>query len=65
MLNAALYCIMRYVPIVEAATGNIRLGPKASSGFGIFSIIVAAAFIIFQNDLKAAFWHITASNISA
>jgi hydrogenase-4 component F len=52
MLNAALYCIMRYVPIVEIATGNSSWGSQLVSGFGIFSIIIAAAFILFQTDLK-------------
>jgi len=52
MLNAALYCIMRYVPIIEAATGNTSWGLGLLAGFGLFSMIVAAAFIMFQNDLK-------------
>jgi hydrogenase-4 component F len=52
MLNAALYCIMRYVPIVETATGHTGWGLKFLVGFGIFSIIIAAAFIIFQKDVK-------------
>ncbi|MBI4634193.1 MAG: hydrogenase 4 subunit F [Deltaproteobacteria bacterium] len=52
MLNAALYCIMRYVPIVETATGNTGWGLQFLVGFGIFSIVIAAAFIIFQKDVK-------------
>ncbi len=52
MLNTALYCIMRYVPIVEAATGNTGWGLRLLIGFGLFSILVAAAFILFQHDLK-------------
>lgn len=52
MLNAALYCIMRYVPIVEIATGRTGWGLKFLVGFGIFSIIIAAAFIVFQKDVK-------------
>lgn len=52
MLNAALYCIMRYVPIVETATGHTGWGLKFLVGFGILSIIIAAAFIIFQKDVK-------------
>lgn len=52
MLNAALYCIMRYVPIIEITTGNKSWGLDLIAGFGIFSIIVAAAFILFQTDLK-------------
>lgn len=52
MLNAALYCIMRYVPIIEPATGNTSWGLHLIAGLGIFSIIIAAAFILFQTDLK-------------
>ena len=52
MLNAALYCIMRYVPIVETATGHTGWGLRFLVGFGILSIIIAAAFIIFQKDVK-------------
>lgn len=52
MLNAALYCIMRYVPIIEISTGNTSWGLDLVAGFGIFSIIIAAAFILFQTDLK-------------
>jgi hydrogenase-4 component F len=52
MLNAAMYCIMRYIPIVETATGNIGWSLNLMSGFGIFSMIVAGAFILFQTDLK-------------
>jgi hydrogenase-4 component F len=52
MLNAALYCIMRFLPITEIALG----GPAWTSGllkiFGLVSIGVAAAFILFQRDLK-------------
>lgn len=52
MLNAALYCIMRYVPIVEKATGYAGWSLQLLALFGIISILVAAAFIIFQHDLK-------------
>jgi hydrogenase-4 component F len=52
MLNAALYCIMRYVPIVEKATGNAGWSLQLLTFFGIVSILVAAAFIIFQHDVK-------------
>jgi len=52
MLNTALYCVMRYVPIVEAGTGNTGWGLRLLVGFGLFSILVAAAFIVFQHDLK-------------
>ncbi len=52
MLNAALYCVMRYVPIVETTTGNAGWSLQLLALFGLVSIIVAAAFIIFQHDVK-------------
>ena len=52
MLNAALYCIMRYLPIAELATGNVGWAQHLVGGFGLLSIAVAAAFILFQRDLK-------------
>jgi hydrogenase-4 component F len=52
MLNAALYCIMRYIPITESATGNAGWGLNLLTGFGLLSIAVAAVFILFQKDLK-------------
>ncbi|NOY91289.1 MAG: hydrogenase 4 subunit F [Deltaproteobacteria bacterium] len=50
MLNAALYCVVRYLPIVEATSPGF--GHKAMIGFGLFSVLVPAAFIIFQRDAK-------------
>lgn len=52
LLNSALYCILRYVPLVERATGHAGWGPRLLVFFGLFSILVAAAFILFQRDLK-------------
>ena len=52
MLNTALYCIMRYIPIVEAATGNAKWSLRLVTLFGIVSMLVAAAFILFQRDVK-------------
>jgi hydrogenase-4 component F len=52
MLSAALYCIIRYLPIVEATAGLAGWGPQLLILFGIVSILVAAAFIIFQHDVK-------------
>lgn len=52
MLSASLYCIMRYLPIVETATGNGGWGLQLLILFGLVSIMVAAAFIIFQHNLK-------------
>ena len=54
MLSAALYCVLRYLPIVEATAGLAGWGPQLLVLFGIISILVAAAFIIFQHDVKTA-----------
>ncbi|MEN6587169.1 MAG: proton-conducting transporter membrane subunit [Sulfuricella sp.] len=52
MLNAALYCIMRYMPIVEASSGHAGWSLHLLQLFGLASILLAATFIIFQHDLK-------------
>jgi hydrogenase-4 component F len=52
LLNAALYCIMRYIPILEKATGGSGWALKILVVFGLMSIVVAAAFIVVQKDLK-------------
>lgn len=52
LLNTALYCIMRYIPLVEGATGNTGWCRGLLVFFGLVSIVVAAAFILVQHDLK-------------
>jgi len=52
MLNTALYCIMRYIPVVEAATGGTGWSLRLLALFGAISMVVAAAFILFQRDAK-------------
>ena len=52
LLNAALYCILRCLPLVEAATGNEGWGRSILVIFGLLSILVAAAFIVMQRDVK-------------
>jgi hydrogenase-4 component F len=52
LLNAALYCIFRCLPIVEAATGNQGWGREILVAAGLLSILTAAAFIVVQRDLK-------------
>jgi hydrogenase-4 component F len=52
MLNTALYCIIRYVPLVEGATGHGGWSLQILVLFGLVSIVVAAAFILFQHDAK-------------
>jgi len=52
MLNAALYCIMRYIPLVEEACGHTGWSLRLLLFFGLASVLAAAAFILFQHDLK-------------
>jgi hydrogenase-4 component F len=52
LLNAALYCILRYVPLVEAATGNSGWATDLLTGLGLLSIMMAGVFILFQHDVK-------------
>lgn len=52
MLNAALYCVMRYMPLVEGSTKHVGWSLRLLLLFGLISILAAAAFIIFQRDLK-------------
>ncbi len=52
LLNASLYCILRTLPIVEAATGGQGWGREILIAAGLLSILTAAAFIVVQRDLK-------------
>jgi hydrogenase-4 component F len=52
LLNSALYCILRYVPLVERATGYSGWSLRLLAIFGAVSILTAAAFIYFQRDVK-------------
>ena len=50
--NTVFYCIMRYLPLVESATGNVGWARHLLLVFGLISILAAAAFVIAQNDVK-------------
>jgi hydrogenase-4 component F len=63
MLSAALYCVLRYLPIVEATAGLAGWASQLLVLFGIISIIVAAAFIIFQRDVKRLLAYSTVEHI--
>ncbi len=52
MLNAALYCIMRFIPITEEATLHSGWALRFLVGFGLFSVVLSAAFVLFQQDIK-------------
>ena len=52
MLNCALFCIMRYLPITEAAMGHDGQAHSILLLFGFLSLIFAAVFIPIQHDMK-------------
>lgn len=52
MLNTALYCILRYVPLVDTALGSTTFTHGLLIFFGVSSVLIAAVFIPFQHDLK-------------
>lgn len=52
LLNTALYGIVRTIPLVEAATGRAGWGLEIWSYFAVASLVVAAAFIVSQRDVK-------------
>jgi hydrogenase-4 component F len=52
MLNSALYCVLRYLPIVEGGAGASAWPREALLGFGLVSLLVGAGFILFQQDAK-------------
>ncbi len=52
MLNCALYCIMRYLPIAEAALGGHGRAHGLLLFFGVVSLLFAAVFIPGQYDIK-------------
>jgi hydrogenase-4 component F len=52
MLNAALYSIMRYIPLVDGAPGASGFAGGLLTLFGLVSIVVAGAFILVQKDVK-------------
>jgi hydrogenase-4 component F len=52
MLSAALYCVLRFVPVAEIATGGSGWPLRLLIGFGLLSIAVSASFIPFQKNVK-------------
>jgi hydrogenase-4 component F len=52
MLSTVFYCLMRYQPVVDAATGGAAFTSRLLCLFGAVSMIIAAAFILFQRDVK-------------
>jgi hydrogenase-4 component F len=52
LLNAALYCTLRFVPVLDAVPGCAGWAQSLLLGFGLISILVGAGFILFQRDAK-------------
>ena len=52
MLNCALFCIMRYLPVAEGALGGSGEAHSILLLFGFMSLIFAAVFIPVQHDMK-------------
>ncbi len=52
LLNCALYCVCRFLPIVDAAGGHPGWALRLLVVFGMVSIGVAAAFIVHETDIK-------------
>jgi hydrogenase-4 component F len=52
MLNCALFCVMRYLPITEAALGGKGQAHAILLLFGFISLLFAAIFIPIQHDMK-------------
>ncbi|MGD0837835.1 MAG: proton-conducting transporter membrane subunit [Polyangia bacterium] len=50
MLSTVLYCLMRYLPVVDAAAPGFA--GHLLCLFGVLSMIIAAAFILFQRNVK-------------
>lgn len=51
LLNTALYCIMRMIPVIEPSAGTLWVR-NILLIFGLGSMIISSAFIIAQHDLK-------------
>ena len=52
MLNCALFCIMRYLPIAEGALGFSGEASSILILLGVLSLLFAAIFIPVQSDMK-------------
>ena len=52
MLNGALYCVLRFLPVMNAVPGCEGWAPGMLLGFGVLSVAVGAGFILFQRDAK-------------
>ena len=52
LLNSALYCILRCLPLAEGVSGNVGWARGVLVALGLLSMVVAAGFLMAQRDLK-------------
>ena len=52
LLNSALYCILRCLPLAEGVSGNAGWARGVLVALGLLSMVVAAGFLMAQRDLK-------------
>jgi hydrogenase-4 component F len=52
LLNAALYGLLRYLPLLQGTSGQGEWGRSILVALGLLSILVASVFIIAQHDVK-------------
>ena len=52
LLNAALYCILRCLPLAEGVSGHSGWARDVLVVLGLLSMVVAAGFLMAQRDLK-------------
>ncbi len=63
LLNSSLYCILRYLPIMEGGAGMAGWSLRLLLLFGLVSLLVAAVFIYFQRDVKRLLAYSTVEHI--
>ena len=52
LLNSALYCILRCLPLAEGVSGNTGWARGVLVALGLLSMLVAAGLLLAQRDLK-------------
>ncbi|MFZ4394104.1 MAG: proton-conducting transporter membrane subunit [Kiritimatiellia bacterium] len=52
LLNSALYCILRCLPLAEGVSGDVGWARDVLVALGLISMVVAAGFLMAQRDLK-------------
>ena len=63
MLNAALYCTLRFIPVMEGVPGCAGWAQGLLLGFGLISVVVGAGFMLFQHDAKRLFAYCSVEHV--